>query len=354
MTSKEPYISAHNFVGKFNGKNTHLITLRNSRGMQVALTDYGARIVSIVVPDKKGNPTDVVLGFASIADYLGAKEKYHGACIGRYANRIGNGEFQLDGTIYHLAKNNGTNSLHGGEEGFHNQVWDRQVSLNKKVDFYYVSADGEEGFPGSLKVHVSYELTEENEVKIKYRATTDKKTVVNLTNHAYFNLNGEGNGDVLNHHVEIPSSHFFPVNENQLPLSEPTAVEGTPFDFQQQTKVVELINAESEQLSIAKGFDHTYVNERPFSQYAAYAFSELTGIILEVYTTEPSVHFYTGNHLNTVDIGKNGQKHLPYGGLCFEAQHYPNSPNEASFPSVVLDENEEFTSETTYKFCLHK
>ena len=342
------------FYSRYDHKNTHLIVLQNSAGMQVALTDYGARIVSIIVPNKHGDPTDVVLGFDSIAAYFDAKEKYHGATIGRYANRIANGQFTLDGQVYDLEQNNGTNNLHGGSRGFHDRVWDRQLSFHRKVDFYYVAKDGEEGFPGNLKVHVSYELTNENELKIKYRANTDKKTVINLTNHAYFNLNGEGNGDILNHVVEIPADTYLPVDERQIPLNKGVSVEGTVFDLRTSAKVADKLDQKSEDLSLTKGFDHSYVNEQPFSNPAATAYSEISGIRLEVYTTEPSVHFYTGNSLNTEDVGKNAHRYLPYAGFCFETQHYPDSPNRPDFPSVVLEKGKEFKSETTYKFLVNK
>src|SRR5690606_25853200 len=202
------------FEGNLNGKNTHLFTLKNRAGMQIALTDYGARLVSALVPDKNGNLIDVVLGFDSIEGYLKAKELYHGATIGRFANRIANGKFVIDGQEYTLPQNNGTNCLHGGPEGFHTKVWDRQVSFRKKVTFYYVSPDGEGGFPGEAKISVTYELTDDNEIIINFRATAEKRTIINLTNHAYFNLNGEGNGDILNHLVQINSNRFIEINEN--------------------------------------------------------------------------------------------------------------------------------------------
>ncbi|TJZ50869.1 galactose mutarotase [Sphingobacterium olei] len=341
------------FVRNIHGKNTHLIILTNPAGMQVALTDYGARLVSALVPDKGGNLVDVVLGFGSIDGYLHAHEKYHGATIGRFGNRIANGKFSLDGEDYTLAQNNGPNNLHGGEGGFHSKVWDRQVSFKQKVDFYYVSPDGEEGFPGEVKVNVCYELTNENEIIIRFRATTNKPTVINLTNHAYFNLNGEGNGDILNHILQIPSTHFIPIDDNQIPFGEESPVENTPFDFRRPKKVSEDIGQDNLQIKAGSGYDHTFVNPSPLSQAAATAYAEDSGIQLQVYTTEPGIQLYTGNFLSD-DTGKSGSKYLKRGGFCFEAQHYPDSPNQPNFPNVVLRPGEEFQSQISYKFNIVK
>ncbi|GGH04452.1 galactose mutarotase [Sphingobacterium alkalisoli] len=341
------------FAHTINGKNTHLIILTNRAGMQVALTDYGARLVSALVPDKRGNLVDVVLGFDSIHGYLGAKEKYHGATIGRFGNRIANGKFNLDGTEYTLAQNNGPNSLHGGEGGFHSKVWDRQVSFKQKVDFYYVSPDGEEGFPGEVKVKVCYELTNENEIIIRFRATTDKPTVINLTNHAYFNLNGEGNSNILDHLLQIPSTHFIPIDDNQIPFGNEAPVENTPFDFRTLKKISQDIGDDDLQIKAGTGYDHTFINPNPLSQAAATAYAEDSGIQLQVYTTEPGIQLYTGNFLSA-DSGKSGNEYQKRGGFCFEAQHYPDSPNQPNFPNVVLRPGEEFQSQISYKFNIVK
>lgn len=341
------------FESRIQGKNTHLITLTNRAGMQVALTDYGARLVSALVPDKFGNLIDVVLGFSSMDGYLNAQEPYHGATVGRFCNRIANGKFTLNEQEYTLAKNNGSNSLHGGPGGFHNRVWDRQVSFKKVVDFYYISPDGEEGFPGELKTMVSYELTNENEIVIHFRASTDAPTIINFTNHAYFNLNGEGNGDVLNHEIFINSEEFVPIDENQVPTGEIFPVEGTALDFRQAKKIVDYIDSNEAQLRYAGGFDHTFVNNQPPTVAVASAYSKESGVLLEVFTTEPGIHLYAGNFLAD-DVGKTGHKYLRYGGLCFEAQHYPDSPNHANFPSVILQPGEEFQSNIRYKFSIKK
>ena len=345
---------ASDFNQQIAGKNTHLFILQNRGGMQVALTDYGARIVSILVPDTNGNLTDVVLGFKSLQEYLDADEQFHGATIGRYANRIAHGAFTLDRKKYNLSQNNGTNCLHGGPTGFHNQVWDRQVSFKNRVDFYYVSPDGEEGFPGTLTVNVSYELNEDNELVIRYKADTDKKTIVNLTNHAYFNLNGEGQGDILHHFVQIPSEHYLPIDEQSIPFGFETAVDESPFDFREAKAIAVGLKVDDEQISRGNGFDHTYINTQSPAQAAATAFSQTSGIQLEVFTTEPGVQFYTGNFLSATDIGKSGGNYGARTGFCFETQHYPDSPNQENFPSTVLDVGETFQSETRYKFSIKK
>lgn len=322
--------------------------------MQVAFTDYGARIVSILVPDKFGELRDVVLGFDRIQGYLQADEKYHGATIGRYGNRIAQGAFSIEAERYTLAQNNGNNNLHGGPRGFHSRVWDRQVSFKKKVDFYYISPDGEEGFPGTLKVNVSYELTEENEVRISYQAETNKTTVVNLTNHAYFNLNGEGQGDILQHTLHIPSQHFIGINDQQIPVGQELPVENTAFDFRTPKKVIADIGNDEEQLTNGNGYDHTFVNTQPISIPAASAYSELSGIQLDVLTSEPGVQLYTGNFLTGNDTGKSGSKYFSRTAFCFETQHYPDSPNQPQFPSTILQPGETFRSETIYRFSIKK
>ncbi|MFZ4263359.1 aldose epimerase family protein [Sphingobacterium sp. HJSM2_6] len=344
---------ATNFTTKIDNKNTHLITLKNRTGMQIALTDYGARLVSVLVPNNRGELIDVVLGYDSINGYIEAQEQYQGATVGRFCNRIAAGKFTLAGENYELAQNNNGNSLHGGIEGFHRKIWDRQVSFNKQVDFYYVSPDGEEGFPGELNTTVSYELTNNNEIIIRFRARTTKTTVINLTNHAYFNLEGEGHGDSLGHEICIHSDEYLPINEKQIPTGEIAPVAGTVFDFRTPKMLGLDIGAAEEQLIFASGYDHTFVNNQPISQAIASAYSKTSGIELEVYTSEPGIHLYSGNFMAD-DKGKSGNKYLRYGGFCFEAQHYPDSPNQPHFPSVILQPGEEFNSEIRFKFNLKK
>lgn len=341
------------FEDCLDNKSTHLLTFVNRTGMQIAISDYGARLVSALVPDKHGNLVDVVLGFNSIRGYLNAKEQYHGATIGRYANRIAQGTFEIKGTTFTLKHNNGENSLHGGPNGFHTKVWDRQVSFQKQVDFSYISPDGEEGFPGTVTANVSYELTNENEIKIRFRASTDKTTVINLTNHAYFNLNGEGNGDILHHLIQIPSSTFIPIDSKQIPTGEIRSVEGSAFDFRTSKKIAEAINSPEEQIQFAAGYDHGFINSSSINAPAAMAYSPESGILLEIFTNQPSIHLYSGNFLSD-DMGKSGRRYLKYGGFCFEAQHYPNSPNQKQFPSVVLEPGEVFDQTIIYKFSLKK
>lgn len=345
--------NAENFEHTLNGKNTHLLTLRNRAGMQIALTDYGARLVSALVPDKNGNLVDVVLGFDTIANYLNAQECYHGATIGRFANRVQNGKFVLDGQEYALPQNNGNNCLHGGPDGFHTKVWDRQVSFRKQISFYYVSPDNEAGFPGEVKVSVNYELTDDNEILINYRATASKRTVINMTNHAYFNLNGEGNGDILNHCVKINCSKFIEINDQQVPTGKLQSVLDTPLDFREETRIADQISKDHSQIKYASGFDHSYVNSNALSQPAASAYSQQTGIELRIYTDYPTLHFYSGNFLSD-DEGKSGKKYLRNGGFCFEAQHYLDGPNQSEFPLFVIEPGKEYNFNIKYKFCIRK
>lgn len=341
------------FEGTYKGKNTHLMTLTNRAGMQIALTDYGARLVSAMVPDKHGDLIDVVLGFDSIQKYMQADEQYHGATIGRYGNRIANGEFTLDGKKYTLAKNNGPNCLHGGLDSFDKKVWDRQVSFQKSVTFYYVSPAGEEGFPGELKTVVSYELTNDNEIIIQFQATTNAPTILNLTNHAYFNLNGEGNGDILNHDITINATEFVEINQDQVATGSILPVQGNSLDFTRPRELSKCINSTDDQILFAQGYDHTFINKQPISQSAAKAYSKQSGIQLDVFTSEPGLHLYTGNFLPG-DQGKSGRNYRKHGGFCFEAQHYPDSPNHAHFPSVTLLPGEVFKSTIKYKFSIRK
>jgi len=342
-----------NFENTIEDKNTHLFTLQNRTGMQIALTDYGARLVSALIPDKHGDLVDVVLGFDSIAKYTAAQEKYHGATVGRVCNRIAKGLFSLADEEYILAKNNGDNALHGGPQGFHTKVWDRQVSFKKKIDFYYISPDGEEGYPGKVTTNVSYELTNDNEIIIHFRASTDKTTILNLTNHAYFNLNGEGKGDVLNHYVQIDANEFLPINDKQIPKGQLATVENTAFDFRQPKQIKESIGINDEQIQYANGYDHSFINHNTLDKAIASVYSAETGIQLEVFTDLPTIHFYSGNFLSN-DIGKTGNAYQKHGGFCLEAQHFIDSPNQSVFPSIELKPGEEYTATIIYKFGIIK
>lgn len=348
---------ADQFEDQIADKSTHLIRLENNRGMAVALSDYGARIVGVVVPDKAGKPTDVVLGFDSIQGYLAADEIYHGVTVGRFANRIANGHFTIEGKTFSIKPNNGPNALHGGGGGFHSRVWDLRVVYREKADFYYVAADGEEGFPGKLAVMVKYRLTDENELVITYRAETDKSTVINLTNHAFFNLNGEGNGDVLDHLLSIAADKYLPCNEYQIPTGEFAHVAGTPFDFTTIKPIGRDIKQPDEQLRIGHGYDHNYIL-RPEAVTTgasiATVISPLTGIRMDVHTTEPGVQLYTGNFLTGKDLGKSGKPYDKHHAFCLETQHFPDSPNQPEFPSTLLQPGKVFQSETRYRFSVTK
>ena len=331
-----------------------LYTMTNTRGMEVRAMNYGGIIVSLRVPDKKGVLADVVLGFDTLDAYLN-NTPYFGAIIGRYANRIANGKFALDGVEYRLARNNGMNSLHGGLKGFDKVLWHSEQFENIHgigVVFTYTSKDGEEGYPGNLKATVTYTLTDQSELQIEYEATTDKATSVNLTNHSYFNLAGEGNGDILKHELMLNADRFTLVDSALIPTGELRLVARTPFDFTKPTAVGARIDANNEQLAIAHGFDHNFVLNRKSSQLAlaGRVHEPQTGRVLKVYTTEPGVQFYTGNFLDGTITGKNGHAYKKHSALCVETQHFPDSPNHPHFPSTILKPELNYHSRTVYKF----
>ena len=337
-------------VQDFHQKTT-LITLTNTDNTTLYLTNYGARIVSFIIQDQNGDERDIILGFKTLKDYLQANEQYHGASIGRYANRIANGKFSINNIEYHLVKNNPPNSLHGGPKGFHNQVWLIEYQSKNKVIFSYYSKDLEEGFPGNVKVLAIYELTDDNEIIIEYKAISDQETPINLTNHAFFNLNGEGQNTALDHYLKISSKEFLPGNEFQIPLQK-ESVENSVFDFRNWAKIKEKMNLDDNQLKITKGYDHPFINEKTVDEIAASAYSPKTGILMDVYTTEPSIHLYTGNWLNGSDFGKSGQPYLEYSAFCLETQHYPDSPNRNDFPNVFLKPKEEYYTKTIFRFSI--
>jgi aldose 1-epimerase len=329
-------------------------TLSNAAGMKVNITPIGGYVMSIQLPDKNGGLTDVVLGYDSAKDYVGGKG-FYGSTVGRYGNRIAKGKFTLDGKDYQLDVNNGENTLHGGRGGFHNVKWNgKEIATyeGKGVELTYLSKDGEEGYPGNLNVKVVFSLTDSNELKIQYEATTDKATVVNLTNHSYFNLSGEGSGDILNEEIMINADKFLPVDKGLIPTGELRPVKGTPFDFLQPHKIGERINADEEQVKIGGGYDHCFVlNKKTGNELslAAKVSDPASGRKMEVWTTEPGIQFYTGNFLNGAP-GKGGKPYNHRGALCLETQHFPNSPNQPSFPSTVLKPGETYKSTTIYKF----
>ena len=337
-----------------DGKPVDLYTLTNSNGLEVRAMTYGGIIVSMRVPDRKGKLADVVLGHDDFDGYL-VNPPYFGAIVGRYANRIANGTFTLDGVKYTLPKNDGQNTLHGGLIGFNKVIWDAKEFKNEKgvgVAFNYLSKDGEEGFPGNLKVKVSYTLTNENQLIIDYEATTDKATPINLTQHTYFNLAGEGNGDILGHEVMLNADRFTPADKTLIPTGEIRPVKGTPLDFTTPATIGSRINDNYEQLVIGHGYDHNFVIKRKDNSLtlAARAREPNSGRVLEVYTTEPAVQLYSGNFLDGTIVGKQGHAYKKRDGFCLETQHFPDSPNHPDFPSTILRPGTTFRSQTVFKF----
>jgi aldose 1-epimerase len=331
-----------------------LYTLTNSNGMEARITTYGGAVVSLTAPDRSGRYGDVVLGMDDLSGYLKGVP-YFGALIGRYGNRIGHAQFQLAGKTYVLPKNDGDNCLHGGTRGFDKHVWSaREVesSDGPSLELTYISADGEEGFPGKLSARVIYTLTGKNELKIDYSATTDKDTVVNLTNHSYFNLAGAGEGDILNHEVTINADRFTPVDRSLIPTGELRAVTGTPFDFKHSTTPGARINQNDEQLRFGKGYDHNWVLNKGNGGLtkAAEVYEPKSGRVMEVWTTEPGLQFYTGNFLDGSIHGKGGRAYVYRGAFCMETQHYPDSPNKPSFPTTELKPGATYHTTTIYHF----
>ena len=335
--------------GETDGKNVSLYTLTNKNGVQVKITNYGGIVTSWITPNKNGAKSDIVLGFDSLQGYL-SKPPYFGAIIGRYGNRIGKAQFNLDGKTYKLAANNGVNSLHGGEKGFDKVVWDATPSSdNTSLALNYLSKDGEEGFPGNLKVTVTYTLTDDDELLIQYDAETDKATPVNLTNHSYFNLTGDVNNTILNHTVWIDADKFTPVDNTLIPTGELKPVKGTPFDFTTPHRIGERI--ESVPGAAPGGYDHNFVlnNQGNSLKLVAYVTDSASGRKLEVFTTEPGLQFYTGNFLNGAITSRDGKAINKNSAFCMETQHYPDSPNKPDFPSVILKPGDKYHTETKYK-----
>ncbi|MGB4257892.1 MAG: aldose epimerase family protein [Phycisphaerae bacterium] len=338
-----------------DGQTADLYTLTNGNGMKVQITNYGGIITSIVVPDKNGKFEDVALGYDNLADYI-KNSPYFGALIGRYGNRIAGGKFTLDGKEYKLFINNDPNSLHGGKKGFDKVLWKAEPVEGADVvglKLTYLSKDMEEGYPGNLNATVWYFLTRDNELQIKYEATTDKPTVVNLTNHSYFNLAGAGNGDVLDHVMMLNADRFLPVDKTLIPTGELRPVKGTPFDFTTPTPIGKNIKADDEQVKFGNGWDHAWVLNKPKAgelTLAARVVEPTSGRMLEMYTTEPAVQFYSGNFLDGTTVGKGGKPYKFRYAFCLEAEHYPDSPNQPKFPSTVLRPGETYRQTTVYKF----
>jgi aldose 1-epimerase len=342
------------FRRTIDGKPVDLYILSNQKGAEVSVTNYGGKIVSIHVPDKNGKWVDVVLGKSNINDYTNSQEPYFGSLCGRVANRIAGGRFTLEGKQYLLATNNGPNSLHGGIKGFNAVVWDANQLNEQTLELTYLSKDGEEGFPGNLSITVTYRLSEDNALEIDYKATTDKTTILNLTNHSYFNLSGEGDPYIGDHFLQINADYYLPTSDVAIPFGKPEKVESTPFDFRTSHTIGERINENYTQLIYGTGYDHNYNINKPVIGlvFAAKAVSPRTGIVLEVYTTEPGIQLYTGNFLDGSFTGKNGHYYPKRSAFCLETQHYPDSINHPEYPSTVLKPGETFESKTIFRFSV--
>ncbi len=340
-----------------DGKEAELYVLTNKNGMQAAFTNFGAALVSLKVPDRAGKLDDVVLGYEDVAGYV-TDRAFFGATIGRYGKRIAKGQFTLDGKTYTLPKNDGQNTLHGGPRGFNKQFWTAKPAADgHSIEFDYLSKDGEEGFPGNLKVQVTYTLTDKNELKIDYQATSDKDTVVNLTNHSYFNLAGQGEGDILGHDLLIRAARFTPVDAGLIPTGELRKVGGTPFDFTKPFAIGARINQDDEQLKLGRGYDHNFVLDagmKPTPVPAATVYDPKTGRVMEVLTMEPGIQFYSGNFLDGSAKGKGGKVYNRRSGLCLETQHYPDSPNHPDFPTTTLKAGQKYHTTTVYAFSVRK
>jgi aldose 1-epimerase len=359
-TAAEHKIEVSDFGKTSDGASVSRYVLTNRQGVEAVVITYGATLVSLKVPDRAGKSADVVLGYDTLEGYEQGKS-YFGGTIGRYGNRIAHGEFTLDGTTFHLPKNDGPNSLHGGTVGFNKRIWagvDRSRADAEVLELSYTSAAGEEGYPGTLKVKVTYTLpAEANELRIDYTATTDKDTVINLTNHSYFNLSGDASREIVDHQLLLRAQQFTPVDATLIPTGELRAVRGTPFDFTKPAAIGERIHQDDEQLKFGKGYDHNWALERTKKvglELAAEVLEPTSGRVLEVLTTEPGIQFYSGNFLDGTAKGKGGQLYAHRTGLCLETQHFPDSPNHPGFPSTVLKPGETYRSSTVLRFSTRK
>lgn len=349
---KYSLLRPEDFKAEYRGKDVELYTLINSKGSAVQLSNYGARIVSIWMPDKNKKYADVVLGLNTGEAYTKSKTRYYGNTVGRYANRIAGAMFILEGDTVRLSKNNGSNSIHGGANGFYDQVWEAKYLSDTSIEFSYLSTDGEEGYPGKLIVSVIYEFTDDNELKIEMKATSDKATHINLCNHSFFNLAGEGSGTIDNHLLYINADYFTPLDSVQIPTGDFASVQETPFDFLRPTAIGARINEPFAQLHIGNGYDINYVLNKGNNGliHAATLLEPNSGRTLEVFTNEPGLQLYTGNWLDGSDVGKSGKPIVQRGGVCLETQHFPDSPNQSHFPSTLLSSGQVFESICIYKF----
>jgi aldose 1-epimerase len=357
-TARAQKITKESFGKTADGESVDIFTLANRNGMEAKITNYGGIVTELTAPDRNNKYADVVLGFNDLDSYLKG-HPYFGALIGRYGNRIAKGRFSLHGVEYKLAVNNGENHLHGGIKGFDKVVWtakSMKTKLGPALSLTYLSKDMEEGYPGNLTVKVVYTLTNNNELRIDYTASTDKDTVANLTHHSYFNLAGEGNGDILNHQLMLRANRFTPTDAGSIPTGELRNVQGTPFSFLKSTVIGERINQDDEQLKFGSGYDHNWVVNGPAGtlRQAASVYESGSGRVMEVWTTEPGIQFYTGNFLDGTLTGKSGKIYQKRTGFCLETQHYPDSPNEPKFPTTTLRKGVPYHSTTIYRFSARK
>lgn len=346
-------LDSASFDAKVDNKQVKLYTLKNKNGVTAAITNYGGRLVSLLVPDKEGKFVDVILGYENLKNYRELKENYFGALIGRYGNRIARGKFALDGKPYRVNVNDGPNSLHGGANGFFKQVWDVTKANGQMLQLSYLSKDGDEGYPGNVKIIVSYTLKDDNSLEIAYHATTDKATVINLTNHAYFNLNGASSANgIANHLLQINADTYTPVDSLLIPTGNIEAVKGTAFDFTKAKAIGRDIGVKDQQLAYGKGYDHNFVLNKHRNDEAVVTLSSpITGIQMQIFTSEPGVQFYSGNFLKGDDKnGKGGVAYKYRSALCLETQHFPDSPNQPGFPSTVLSPGKAYDTVTIYSF----
>lgn len=355
QTNTKPTISPDAFNKIVDGKQVKLFTLRNKNGLEASITNYGGRVVSLMVPDRSGKPEDIVLGYDSLDGYLNGNEQYFGASIGRYGNRIAKGTFSLENQQYKLAINNPPNSLHGGLKGFSAKVWDAVQNGKNELELTLISPDMDEGYPGELKVMMVYRLTDKNEFTILYSAKTSKPTIINLTNHTYFNLHGAGNGDILDHVLFINANKYTPVDSTLIPTGFLEPVIGTPFDFTTPMAIGSRINAKNKQLEFGLGYDHNFVlnkNDGESVSIAAGVHDPISGRFMEVFTNEPGIQFYCGNFLKGKEIGKKNKPYHFRSALCLESQHFPDSPNHPDFPTVILKPGEIYSSACMYRFSI--
>ena len=354
LSSAKAQIKTEAFRRTIDGSQVDLYTLKNSNGLEAHLTNYGGIVISLTVPDRTGKPGDVVLGYDNLNDYIG-NTPYFGALIGRYGNRIAGGRFTIDGVEYQLAQNHGPNALHGGRKGFDKVVWKAEqieTGDGPALKLTYSSKDGEENYPGTLSCTVTYTLMNTNGLRIEYAAETDKPTIVNLTHHSYFNLKDGGASNILEHELMIKASRFTPVDEGLIPTGELRPVAGTPFDFQKPTKIGARVENDDEQLKFGRGYDQNWVLDRQGKdlELVATVYEATSGRFMEVLTTEPGVQFYSGNLLGETRKGKSGTVYRPRAGLCLETQHFPDSPNHATFPATDLKPGQKYTQTTIYHF----